>query len=100
MFDETLQGFILNPNCSEAVCRIRIDRLTDAEKEKLDEAVDKLMKNDEMDWTDNTRSGHERIFGIECLIIDGDLPYNGSEDIDKTLHQLPFFNKLQVEYSE
>jgi hypothetical protein len=96
-----MEEIVLNPNCSEAVCRIRTDNLTEDEKIALRAKIDKLVNGDEdkdeAGWQSDTSVYEETVFGIPCIKIDGDLPYNGSEELDGALEELPFFSKLKME---
>jgi len=79
---------ILNPNCSEAVMRIRTDAMTEEQKTKLlNELTEKFDSNEDKNEAYDTSVSEETIFGIPHIAIDGQMPYNNSEDIDKVLEE-------------
>ena len=86
----------INPNCSEATVRLRIDNIPE-------ETISKLLKEieincgyhdnstEDQDWDDQkvekeydwgeTSVWRNKVFGVDCINIKGDAPYNSSEEI-------------------
>jgi len=88
----------LNPNCSEATCRLKIDNLTDKEEECVDVMLKDLEENNE-DWGDTSYSTNT-IFGIRVIEIKGNYPYNNDTDLANALDKLPFRDKFEVEFDD
>jgi len=111
---------ILNPNCSEATMRIKLDNLNQTEKKQVIHLIDTIKRLsdgaedgdisediiktkfniDEEEaknkWWD-TYWQVKDIFGTECIEIKGETPYNESEWLNEQLKKLDFHNKLQIE---
>jgi hypothetical protein len=68
----------LNPNCSEAVMRIRTDRLSAEEKERLYNTLDGAIKN--YDYETYINEGTS--FGVQIITVSGDMPFNKSEELE------------------
>ena len=112
---------ILNPNCSEAVCRIKLDNLNAEEQAQLKHLVEVMSgeigrinldsrieapdenivtnENDEVSWED-TNWEIKRIFSNNVLEIRGDIPYNCPDYLTDNFRTLVFYNKLEIEFDE
>lgn len=88
----------LNPNCSEATVRLRIDNLSIEEKRALSEYLTELEEDTDF-WYD-AGWGTGSIFGIEIISISGDMPYNHYGDLIERLSRLPFWGKIEHEYED
>ena len=88
----------LNPNCSEAIFRLRTGKLKANEKVELDRVIEKL-KADEEIWGD-TYTSEKKIFGIEHIEINGQAPYHHGDELKEELSKLPFWKKLECEKDE
>ncbi len=77
----------LNPNCSEAVMRIRTDKMTPEQKDKLFKELETKFDSSENDEARDTSVSEEEIFGIPTIKIDGQMPYNNSEEIQEVLDE-------------
>jgi len=114
---------ILNPNCSEAVCRVLLDNLTDKEKHqiiKLLNFIDSVLgveksehyeidenkpineqefgdsefeKEIKENWGLDTEWYIETIFGMEVVVIRGDSPYHHPEWLERVLREKLPFGK-------
>ncbi len=85
----------LNPNCSEAVMRIRTDNLNECERGRLTNLLQELEKDEER-WY-HTGFSDETIFGVSCITIQGDVPYNNLDWLTNNLQTLCFYDKLDIE---
>jgi len=87
----------LNPNCSEAVCRIKVNRMPRNKKaelyRKLEEAVNKYSEEG-----GETSISMGRMFGIEMITIDGDMPFNDPNTIEEII--TPYRSMVKVECSD
>jgi len=82
-------------NCSEATIRFRTDKLTAEEETKLFNA---LQKYAEEGYETFVTQGE--IFGIRCVTVNGDGPYNESEKIMNILNKFSFKKKVETEREE
>ena len=123
------ERMILNPNCSEAVCRISLENLSEEEKEKLLDifrAVDSVyyeadFTSKEVDESKPVNESHisaemiaeikenwydtnwvvENIFGMEVIVIRGEVPYNESDWLSNFIcKNVDFWEKLKIEFSD
>lgn len=85
---------MLNPNCSEAIMRLRIDKLKEKEIEKIENQMEE-MEGEE--WWAETNWKRMKIFGIEAIEISGNAPFNNPDNIKGKLEKLPFFKKITIE---
>ena len=89
--------FSLNPNCSEAVCRIKVSRMPVNKRNelyrKLDEAISKYCEEG-----GETSLSLDEMFGLKIITIDGDMPYNNYEEIESII--APYNNMVKVENSD
>jgi len=99
---------VLNPNCSEAVMRLKIDKLSEKEIKELDNLLKdmdegtELLGDDEDNnfWYDTSWKDTE-IFGMRVMEIKGETPFNNPEELENKLRKkLKFFNKVKVEIGE
>jgi len=88
----------LNPNCSEATVRLRTDKLSNEEYKALVDVIKEWESSE--DWCDDTWWSEECIFGVSHIKIKGNFPYNNFNDIDSKLYNIPFGDKVEVEYEE
>lgn len=86
----------INPNCSEAIIRFRVDKLTEEENEKLFKALKSYV--DKYDYETNIYDN--TIFGIHCITVDGNAPYNDSDGLKKIVNKFSFKNKIEIEEEE
>lgn len=85
-----------NPNCSEAIMRFRVDKLTKEEEEKLFNTLNTYVEK----YNYETWVYRNTIFGIKCITVDGDAPYNDTKGINKSIKKLSFMNKVAIEKEE
>lgn len=78
----------LNPNCSEAVMRIKADQLSKKKQNQLFKELEKAIKKYDYD----TWVSEATIFGIGCFEIKGDMPYNDPKTLEAII------KKYEVEY--
>ena len=92
-------NMIPQPNCSEAIYRIRIDNLTKEEIEKVEEIIEKLEKLEQDEWNVNDGTWWRRvtIFGINIIEIRGQYPHDRSSILDALFKSLPFGDKIKTE---
>jgi len=121
---------LLNPNCSEAVCRILLSNLTESEINEilsLLRSIDNIHGNESLSsykvdenkpvedlvsydyefvkqvkeyWYDTTWS-IEDVFGIQVIRIQGDTPYNFPDWLEKLFREkLSFGSKLKIRFSD
>ena len=83
----------LNPNCSEAVMRIRVSALTKLEKRNLYKELRKAVKK----YNYDTNLFEDTIFDIKVFIVDGDMPYNDEDKLKEIINKYPL---AEYEYSE
>ena len=101
-----MQDIELKPNCSESTWRLNISKLTDEEKQKLTKLLEDLEKtegNEKIPDTEqwfSTSFWTEKIWGIDTMIIKGEVPYNMSSWLQEKLESLPFWNKIEKEVEE
>ena len=90
---------IPQPNCSEAIYRIRIDNLTRKEIEVIEEIIEQLEKLNKDGWNvnDGTWWRTTTIFGIRMIEIRGQYPYDNSYVLDTIFKSLPFSDKIKTE---
>lgn len=89
---------ILIPNCSEAICRIKVSNLDSNEINKLKNKLEILGKEKECDGGDSNKFWDSTIFGMDIISADGDFPYNCQEEIGNAIIELgKRFNK-KIEY--
>jgi len=79
-------------NCSEATIRFRTDKLTKEEEEKLFKALQKYAEDGY-----ETFVTQGEIFGIRCITVNGDGPYNDGDTIKAILNKFPFKKKVETE---
>jgi len=114
---------LLNPNCSEAVCRVLLDNLSEEEINKLISLIkfmemtaegetvyfvvdiDERKPINECEFSDPKFekeikecwydvSWHvEDVFGMQVIVIKGDTPYNYGEWLENTLREKLPFGK-------
>ncbi len=77
----------LNPNCSEAVMRVRTDKMTPEQKDKLFKELETKFDSSKNDEACDTSVSEEEIFGIPTIKIDGDEAFNNSEEIQNVLDE-------------
>lgn len=101
---------MLYPNCSEAVYRIDLTNLTEAEIEAIEAVLTDLAENhefgkedeegnendEENKWYD-TGFGRKDIFGKKVIVVQGEVPYNCSDWLEGKLSKLPFWHKVSTE---
>lgn len=87
---------ILNPNCSEAVMRLRTSKLTKEETAKLLEKLKSFEDGKDDDWGE-TWSEESTVFGVPHIKVDGNAPYNNPEKIHGVLEALGIAGKVEVE---
>lgn len=85
-----------SPNCSEAIMRFQTTKLTKKEEEKLFDTLNVYVEK----YGYDTFVYRNTIFGIQCITIDGDAPYNSGDEIRKTVEKLSFMNKVKIETEE
>lgn len=90
---------LLNPNCSEAIVRIRIDNLSDIEIESIMGLIKSWETNSD-DWDCNSGTYYDRgnIFGIEYIEINGQFPYDNYDLVKEKLKKLPFYDKIEEDW--
>lgn len=88
----------LNPNCSEAIFRLRTGKLNTSEKQELNKVISKLRDDKEL-WGD-TYDSEKEIFGVKHIEISGDAPYHNGKEIEKRLKKLKFWEKLEIQKDE
>lgn len=104
----------INPNCSEAIVRIKTNGEDPKKvKELYDKIAFELYQNPEDedivgDWDDEkpkrefdwaeTYIDQETIFGTECIKINGNAPYNCSEEILRVIEK--YLPGADIEWSE
>ena len=76
---------LLNPNCSEAVMRIRTDKMKPEEREKLFKELEEKFDSGENDEADETSVSEQTIFDLPQIVISGGEPYNNSAKIRAVL---------------
>lgn len=76
---------VLNPNCSEAVMRIRTDKMTSEKKEKLLEELKQKFDSGYNSESYETYVTEEIIFGIPIIKISGAEPHNNRSVIEGVL---------------
>lgn len=86
----------INPNCSELTVRFRTDKLTKKEEEKLFNALEVFVK----EYNYETAVSRDTIFGIKCITVDGDAPYNNSDGMIAATKNFNFMNKVKIESEE
>jgi hypothetical protein len=105
----------INPNCSEATMRIKLDG---QDQKKIDGLIEKLNLelNNNYDITSSKQSNWDDeattkefefseayvsvndIFGIRVLEISGDAPYNMGDDMEKLVRR--YLPKAKIEWNE
>ena len=85
-----------NPNCSESIMRFRTDKLTEEQEEKLYETLRSFVDK----YNYETSVYRNTIFGIKCITVDGDAPYNEPSKIMKEVEKLSFIKKVTIESEE
>lgn len=85
-----------SPNCSESIMRFRTDKLNEEEEAKLFEVIRAYVDeyNYETDVYRNT------IFGIKCITVKGDAPYNDEDGLRGKVDGLKFIKKVEIEQEE
>ena len=93
------EEMIPQPNCSEAVYRIRVDKITEKEREIIKDIIKQLEELDREDWNVNngTYWRESEIFGIKIIEIYGQYPYDRSYYLDKIFKSLPFADRIKCE---
>ena len=86
----------INPNCSESVVRFRTDKLTGEQREQLFGALKSFVE----EYAYETDVFKGKIFGIECITVDGDAPYNDYDNLMASLKDLKFMDKVKIEREE
>jgi len=86
----------ISANCSESTVRFATDKLTKIQEEKLYKALQDFV----IEYNYETWITREKVFGISCIKINGDGPYNGRKDMDVKLEKLDFMNKVKIEEEE
>jgi len=86
----------INPNCSESIMRFGTAKLTKEEEEKLFETLSTFVEK----YNYETSVYRNMIFGIKCITVDGDAPYNDITGINKSIKKLSFMNKVTIETEE
>lgn len=86
----------INPNCSEATVHFRTDKLTEKQEEELFDALDSFVK--EYDYETSVSKG--KIFGIKCITVDGNAPYNDYQGMIDAVKDLTFMKKVKIEKEE
>lgn len=87
---------ILNPNCSEAIFRIKIDGLTEEEKQSLRDVLEKIEKENS-EWWSETNWCEKTIFGTDMIEIDGEAPRHSMDELEERLGTLKFWDKVETE---
>ena len=77
----------LNPNCSEAVMRIRTDEMIREQEEKLFKELEEKFDSSKNEDACDTSVSKEKVFEIPVIKIDGDEPFNNRGEIDKVLDE-------------
>jgi|GEM_PF-2736169 len=75
-----MEEILLNPNCSEAIVRIDLRGLNIPRVSSLFSELEKAIGEDSDTWINE-----KTIFGIPVLTIDGNMPYNDSETLNKII---------------
>jgi len=83
-------------NCSEATMRFKVDKLTKEEEEKLFKTLNTYVEK----YNYETWVYRNMIFGIKCITVDGDAPYNDDKGLTKSVKKLSFMNKVAIEMEE
>jgi len=96
---------ILNPNCSEAVMRISLNKLSEKEKDTLHKYIEELDKlandeSDEYDWWYETYTKDDSFCGINWIELEGETPFNHWNKLERYIKKLPFIDKCEIGYSE
>jgi hypothetical protein len=86
----------ISANCSEATIRFRTDKLTKEEEEKLFAVLEEYVEK----YNYETYIFGDKIFGIRCITVDGDAPYNDADGLKGAIKDLPFINKVKSEMEE
>ena len=102
----------INPNCSEATVRIKINDVddkavkeliakleleTNQEEESIGEWDDEKTSKKEFEWYE-TYISEETMFGIDCIKISGDAPYNNGDQIADVIDR--FIKNAETEWSD
>ena len=82
----------LNPNCSEAVIRFNIDKLTKKQSLELYKELEKAVEK----YGYDTYLFEKSIFGVNCFVVQGDMPYNDGD----TLLTIAGKHNVPTEYDE
>ena len=69
----------LNPNCSEAVLRIKVENMDKKEKEKMIKELQKAVKKYDYETYVETN----KIFDTDLVVVYGDMPYNNPDPLGK-----------------
>lgn len=86
----------INPNCSEAIVRFRTDKLNQEEEAKLFEVIRAYVDK----YNYETSVYRNMIFGIKCITVDGDAPYNDEDGLRGSVRKLKFIKKVEIEKEE
>lgn len=86
----------ISANCSEATIRFKTDLLTEKEEKDLYDALESYVKEyDEGScMTDVTK---EKIFGIKCITVKGNAPYNDTDGVIAIVDKFSFKRKIMAE---
>lgn len=86
----------ISPNCSEATIRFQTTKLTKEQEEQLYEALTAFVEK----YDYETSVFRSNIFGIKCITVDGDAPYNNYDDMMAAVKDLKFMDKVKIESDE
>ena len=86
----------INPNCSEGIVRFRTDKLTTEQEEELLNALKSFVE----EYNYETSVYKAKIFGIKCITVDGDAPYNDHDNLIKVAEKFDFMDKVKIEEEE
>lgn len=83
-------------NCSDATMRFGTNKLTKEEEEQLFDVLKSYVE----EYNYETNVFRNKIFGIKCITVDGNAPYNDEKGIREAIKKLPFMNEVKIEMEE
>ena len=90
----------LYPNCSETTVRIKSSTLSPERKAKFLKQLNALHYEDDKDMKFEMNVSEEKIFGVDCIVISGDAPYNNREEIDEVIAKYSEIKDDDIEEEE
>ena len=97
------KNIILNPNCSEAIMRVRTDTLTKQEVSLINRYLEILnddwnnnYPNQKYNWWYDTGWDEISFGGISWIEIRGETPHNCWDELEEYLRKLPFIDKSEI----